>query len=155
MTDASSKALFDTLREAKKKDEQEQNIDWKTEREEWVADVSALFNDVRQWLEPAIKEGLVRVTSNLRQVSEEYLGTYGISSLTLAMPEGRLVEMIPVGRIVVGARGRVDIVSGPKTVMLLRVGPKRWKFRDPLGKQLNLRDLTETTFADTLRELIA
>jgi hypothetical protein len=72
--------------------------------------VSSLYHRVESWLaELGIQATVERTSQELR---EDPSGPYEIESLSLSFPEQRPeVHLIPRGRFIVGALGRVDMKS--------------------------------------------
>jgi hypothetical protein len=136
-------------------------------RDEWVADVSKLMNDVAAWLGPAIEKKLVRVERGEVDIDEQDTGPYRVAALTIHLgerkvevkPRGmRVVGVVPAGggKRIVGARGRVDLVSGPARATILRKADRTWQVAavDGWPSEKEAVPLTQETFTDALSELI-
>ncbi|GEM_PF-2142243 len=123
---------------------------------QWIADVESLMVDIKKWLRGAEKEGLVRVKSREVTLVEPKAGKYNLPALTLTTPGYARVLLDPAGLEVIGAKGRVDLASGPKKVMLLRFAPKHWHFTWPANQpgEWESERLTEESFYKVLRWLI-
>ncbi len=139
-------------------------------REEWVGDLQALMQQFQAWLGgPEFRDTLL-VTEEPLELVEEDLGAYTVPSLRVQSQtrHPREVHVKPramqvVGgiafsghgsqrRIVQGAAGRVDLVSGAARQTLLRFVQDdgtswRWLHRDG--------ELTEDSFFAVLSELFA
>lgn len=77
---------------------------------EWTAAVGSLFADIRDFLSEYQTENLLAIVEERITVPEENLGEYSVARLTIR--SGRsIVRLTPVGRIVAGALGRVDLVN--------------------------------------------
>jgi hypothetical protein len=136
-------------------------------REEWVADVAKLMRDVAEWLRPAIEKGLVKISAIRVKLDEPDTGAYEIDALTIHLgeremnmtPRGmRVVGVIPSGgKRIVGARGRVDMVSGPARATILRKSDRTWQLAtvDGWSSDKEAVPLTQETMTDALSELIA
>ena len=72
----------------------------------WVADVTALVSDIAAW---AASEGWL-VNRLDQEHQEQGLGVYAVPHLRLATRYGE-VQVDPVARDVIGADGRVDLIS--------------------------------------------
>src|SRR5450432_1025908 len=111
---------------------------FKEKRDEWIADVSKLLDEVTAWLGPAIEKKLVRIEPGEIELDEQDTGPYRVGTLTIHLG-GRKVEMKPrgmrvVGAIpsgggkrIIGARGRVDLMSGPARATILRKSDRTWQ----------------------------
>lgn len=86
---------------------------------EWQSAVSAVLQQVREWIAEARPEWQIETSS--ADVTEESSGRYTISVLEIIAANGRLI-LEPVGRDVYGAKGRIDLYAYPSLyrVMLLR-----------------------------------
>lgn len=97
-----------------------QKIDVKAELTAWKSSIEALHKDVRSWLSPAGDKVTFKATQT--DLHEDQLGTYQAPELLVAIGSESLTFK-PVGRLVIGARGRVDVVSSSgKVAMLLLLG---------------------------------
>ncbi|WP_284946822.1 hypothetical protein [Acidisoma cladoniae] len=75
---------------------------------EWQSAVVCLFDELKSYLVDYIKDNLLTVEEERIPVFEERLGAY--EGLRLKLRSGSsLVNVTPVGRIVAGAVGRVDM----------------------------------------------
>ena len=54
-------------------------------RERWIKSVCALFDDIRGWLRQPIDDKLIHYDLNKTNLSEDYVGTYDIATLTLKL----------------------------------------------------------------------
>ena len=150
---ASKTSLFDDLR-ARKAKEAESKVDWPARKREWLEDLRALVANVRVWLKPGVEEGLVEIVEAPVHLSEDFLGPYIAPSLRIEMV-GKVVQLEPVGTLIIGAFGRVDMSCGPAQAKLLRSQSREWKFRvGHAGTPADFLDVTEATFTEALRELI-
>ncbi len=136
-------------------------------RDEWVADVARLMSDITAWLAPAIDKKLVRVERGEVHIDEQDTGPYRVAELTIHLgerkvevkPRGmRIVGVVPAGggKRIVGARGRVDLVSGPARATILRKADRTWQLAavDGWPTDKEAVPLTQETLTDALSELI-
>jgi len=134
--------------------------------EEWKDSVSNLFAQVVRWLaEDDVNQALRVETGKLRK-EEQGLGSYEIAAMRISLGP-RLVELIPVGRQVVGAigetgdlgflaEGRVDMKSRVQKYLLYRVvdGSKRkWIIMD--DEQFLIQPLSKQSFESALQQLLS
>lgn len=91
-------------------------------RDGYVEAVRSLFASIRNWLTPGFEKQLVHIREDSVQIDEEMLGQpYSAPTLRVSFPTvNRVVEIVPVGAFVVGARGRLDLRSGVQESILLR-----------------------------------
>lgn len=92
---------------------------WKESRREWIAAVKRLYQRVTdELLAKSIAQGLVTVSRVDKEITEEYLGTYRVPELVLAINR-ETVLFSPKGRNIIGAKGRVDLVGELDTMTLV------------------------------------
>jgi hypothetical protein len=95
------------------------DVDWPSRRDAWLERLRGLFADIKTWLEPLRKEGLVDFSDSEVVIAEEWIGTYQAPQLEI-QSVGDRVRLAPVGTLIVGGLGRIDM-RGPKnrTLMLI------------------------------------
>ncbi len=126
------------------------------EAKQWEADVDEVMAKIRKWLEKMEAERLVRIKPRRVTLTEEAVGKYSLPALTISTPGYTLVTIEPVGLRVMGARGRIDLVSGPRSMMLLRFGAGDWHFVSPAPSpgHWESEPLQEESFYKNLRWLL-
>jgi hypothetical protein len=88
-----------------------EGLDWTRRREKWLQSLDQLFEFIRKSL---IEAGLPpdHVTSSTHTLREESLGQYEAPGLIVMLPAGGNATFTPVGSVIIGGFGRVD-VTGP------------------------------------------
>lgn len=76
---------------------------WTRTLDQLLQDVSGWVQDLPGWLAHPVLQ---------KEVSEEVLGTYMASVLTVDTPQGRVI-LEPMARMVFGGRGTVEIYAWP------------------------------------------
>ncbi|MBI3097394.1 MAG: hypothetical protein HYY93_03980 [Planctomycetes bacterium] len=164
--------LYELIRQRKTEVEQAGNR--KKMLKEWLATLRNLSVEIQSWLfrDPSKEELLTTRLEASYKISEPLLGTYDVEDLVIVVPPtGHEVRVRPVGRHVAGAEGRVDVECGPRRAVLVRsphhIGKVRrdacrrafdsWYFASlpPTVLEPEYIELTEDTFAETLREPIS
>jgi len=127
------------------------------QKQEWIAALGKLMAQVRKWLESAEVETLLTVEEVQLELREPGLGAYTAMGLQLTTPHGKVIHVIPKGRFVVGASGRVDIECGPKKAVLVQVEPGAWQFAQLAAAQgrWTFKDFNEESFWEALNDLLA
>ncbi|HTN84368.1 MAG TPA: hypothetical protein VL242_11800 [Sorangium sp.] len=140
---------------------------WAEKKLEWIEDVAVLATNIEEWLAPAVEQRLARVERRKLELDEPDTGPYEIDALTIHLgdrevrvePRGmRVVGVVGTGAArIVGARGRVDLVSGPARATILRRADRTWQLAtvDGWPTDKSAVPLTADTLADALAELIA
>jgi hypothetical protein len=125
-------------------------------RGSWLAALDALLQRLHAWLEPASSRGLARVERATVHIADDEVGAYDAPALKVTMPGPRVVWVRPVGTLVVGARGYVEMVCGANRGLLVLNRDGIWKLRaEPQTRgSSRLAPLDENEFARTLTQLI-
>jgi hypothetical protein len=130
---------------------------------EWLDAVNGLFREIEGWLAPAIAVGALKSQPSEIELDDPDLGKYTAPMKYIAVKQasGPAVRLEPIspgvtglivsGRRLTGLRGRVDLISGPTKIPLVRTQSGIWKAVPLRGEP---RDLTEESFAEMLNELL-
>ena len=100
---------------------QKTSVNWEEVLVEWKTYVSKLYDQVEHWIKKSGVSQKVQIERELISISENYIGSYKIDQLLLKVGDN-IIRFIPQGRLIIGSRGRVDIVCGSKKVLLLLLG---------------------------------
>jgi hypothetical protein len=171
VADPEFEKLVQQFAERQQKVNAEDTVDWEEMKHWWVQTVHGLFNQIDGWLHSLIQSGSVKSTRKTTKLIEEDLGAYDIESLEIQLASRKLT-FEPVGTMLIGAFGRIE-VSGPngKAVLLLlnpddKIPPKdrrahvSWfithpapNFRPSTRTRPELRPLTQDSFQQLFTDL--
>lgn len=145
-------SLQEFLRDKKRRDDGSAEVDWSARKAEYLERVEELYADVARWLEASVEENVVQLSREKAILSEEHIGQYEAESLILLVGQSR-VRFRPVGRNIVGANGRVDMMCGPHLRILAFLPGRGWHFvlKGPVARTW---PVTEESFAEVLREML-
>lgn len=155
--------LLQTLEQQPKTVEQH----WVEKKREWLEDVAGLMGSIAEWLAPVVEKKLARIERRVVAIEEADTGPYEADALTIHLgdrevrvePRGMRVVGVIVAdeKRIVGARGRVDLVSGPARATILRRADRTWQLATVDGWPASKTAITlsSETLADALAELIA
>ncbi len=135
---------FEELVRQRAKQQKSNGVDWEERKRWWQERMQSLLNEVEQWLDPLIKDQTIEFTRSIVQRSEDLLGAYQIESGLIKLGNEKL-ELRPVGSVIVGGFGRVDVKGPNRTAMLLLCAP------DPSIAKDRLRDSAEWFIAPPQR----
>lgn len=76
----------------------------------WLEALKELFDDIKSWVADASQEGLLQIRQDTEQLAEGHLGRYQVPVLFLRAGASEVL-IKPIGRIIVGAQGRVDMIT--------------------------------------------
>jgi hypothetical protein len=133
-------------------------------KEEWLAAIGRLLEQLRGWLREADKDGVLRIDPEVYDIGEEALGWYEAPGLTVYLGS-RQVKIKPVGRATTGRRidgasdglvaeGRVDLRAGAIWYMLFRSlaeGGESWHLVAP--ESFKAIPLTRESFDEAMARL--
>lgn len=98
---------------------QEKIINWEIKKEEWLKEVDAFLDQIKAYFEKY--KDSVDITEHPLSLNEEYLGAYETKKLVVHFNNGT-VTFTPMGRNVIGAKGRVDMEGKDGKVKFVLVG---------------------------------
>ena len=158
----------------------QERIDWNKMREEWVKHIEGFYQVVKNWLKDYVEEGKVTIKTLAMTLNEEPIGPYKTHKLLLKIANQEVI-LSPVGTLLIGAKGRIDMESRTGKVRFVLVdersegplvrtrvsGDKRskskkideskiswtWKIATP-PPSVRYISLNEESFFDALMELI-
>ncbi len=119
-----NKNLEEILIKKKEKEKSKVEIDWPARKDQWLKLVKELYDQIIKWLDPYIKKELLNINCKKIRLSEEYIGSYEIDEMVIKMPDEK-VTLTPIGSLIIGAHGRVDMQGDKGKAMFLLVGEKQ------------------------------
>ena len=102
------------------------DVDWDRTREDWMQSLRNLYSTMEKYLKKYTDAGQIHVERNKINISEEYLGSYEVETLTFRIGKDKVVAK-PIGALMIGAAGRVDLIGARGTlrlVLLAKRGPQ-------------------------------
>jgi hypothetical protein len=132
-------------------------IDYEQIKEEWLAKNKEFYSLIQKFLHDYLEQGKIVTEWKTVELSEELLGQYEVQQLILKIGNTRIV-FTPIGRIVIGTLGRIDMSSDLGSVRFVVVSNESnaeliWKIITPPPEVLYL-DVTEESFFEALMEII-
>jgi len=98
---------------------EKETIDWDRQRKEWLRYLDELYNMIESFLSKYTSAGQIRIAYQDVILDEENLGSYTARKMILRIGRQE-VFLLPVGTLLIGAKGRVDIIGpGARAQMLL------------------------------------
>jgi hypothetical protein len=147
--------LSEYLKE-KEQEQIKQAIHWNEVREEWIQTVSNFLVSVKSWLAEEIQEGLIQIEECIEAINEEHLGSYSVSSLKLHAI-GKVLHLRPIGRLIIGAQGRIDLESkssGERVILLHLSAEEGWVYL-PNNERGNYPKLSQPVFKELIKGLLS
>lgn len=101
------------------KDTNKNDINWDLKKEEWIEEVNSFLKQIGNYF-TNYKDNVV-INEQSFTINEEYLGSYEIKKLILNFNSDTVI-FTPVGRNIIGARGRIDMEGKAGKVKFVLVG---------------------------------
>lgn len=107
-----TKALDDFVdREARKHAARREEVDWDLRRERWLEKLGEFYDFVDSSLKKYVDRDKVRIIRGTKSLNEQYIGSYEAPTRLVEIGDNR-ISLDPVGAMLIGAYGRVDM-RGP------------------------------------------
>lgn len=138
---------FKEFLESKKK-EDTKNIkpleDWDERRKKWVESIDKLYEVVDNIIISNLKAAGYTVTATKEdiRISEEYVGAYNTQNYIINADHIN-IKFNPIGTIIIGAYGRVNMLLPKETIKLVLAGWGHWKIVSGIGGSIKLVDFNE------------
>jgi len=121
--------------------EKKPTVDWNSQRDNWKSHVESLYSDIAKWTTDFTTAELLRIEREPISITEEEIGTYSIDKL-IVMVAGRTVVFEPVGTLLIGAWGRINVHCAGKKESLLLLPPSTMGVSEMINVQISLPDET-------------
>ncbi len=115
-------------------------IVWDKRKREWLTHLDELYDRIQGFLKDYIDSDQIEFEPGEVELNEENIGPYIARRITLKIGR-KEVNLIPVGTLLIGSKGRVDVV-GPSGagVPLLLVDSKAVRASDMIRVHIGLGD---------------
>lgn len=140
---------FDFLR---KKKEEKPETDWNQVKEMWIQDIEDFYSQIQSWLKEAYDEGLLTFFKGITGLEEENIGIHQAPYMQI-LTGNKSIEFIPVGRLIIGATGRIDIRTSKGDLSLLRSENSWLLVRDRNNRHYD--KFTEDIMIDLLKWVVS
>jgi len=114
-----TKKVFDEF-VARQMSEPENEIDWTTERDEWLVYVDKFYREVEVFLKEYLDKKQISIVYDRKKISEEHIGEYEVERGIIQLGRHQ-IRLEPVGTNLIGAKGRIDMIGPFGKVMFLLV----------------------------------
>ena len=110
-------------------------IDWDAKKNLWLGKVNELYGHIGLWLGDLTQSGKVSLSTDEEvSVVEEHIGPYTVPVMKIGIGD-ETIRLDPVGTLIIGASGRVDIKGRAGNAMLVLLGKDKqvpdelvWKY---------------------------
>jgi hypothetical protein len=100
-----------------------ERVDWAKERDDWLGYLRELYDQTESFLAEYIKAGEIKVHYRDIPLNEENIGSYRAPEMILKIGRQE-ITMTPVGTLLIGAKGGVEVVGPAGRTRLLLVNSK-------------------------------
>ncbi|MGO9637376.1 MAG: hypothetical protein ACLPSO_05475, partial [Terracidiphilus sp.] len=112
-------------------------IDWNQMRDEWLQHLDELYDRIHGFLKEYIDSGQMQLEFNSIELNEDNIGRYTARQVTLKIGR-KQVRFQPVGTLLLGSRGRVDVIgAGITEARLVLVNKKFVSASDVIRISIN------------------
>jgi hypothetical protein len=103
--------------------EQEVPFDPKKELEDWLHYLNALYADIQAYLKDYISGGSISFRIEKKELNEDFSGPYFAPKMVIRIGLQE-ITLDPIGTMLVGSKGRVDVIGRAGTSRLTLVNKK-------------------------------
>lgn len=171
-----SKVTLEKFIKTSKIKAEDEIVNWQKVKDKWLDRLNSLYKMIESWLAPFIEDGSVIVRYGTINISEENIGIYKARTMVLKVANEE-AALTPVGTLIIGALGRVDL-EGKYNIIKLLLARKNakgisikvkefgqveesipndkeisWKIATP-PPSIKFIELTEDSFSDALLKVI-
>lgn len=150
-----SKAFKEFLKKRKKYDigKQDKKIDWESRKKQWIKSVETLYNLVDNIIVKNFQEAGFNVATkkDKARLYEEYIGSYDINNYTI-QADNIIIKFFPIGTIIIGALGRVNMLLPGDTIKLVLQNWNDWKIVSGIGSSMKLITFNEENIVKLFQE---
>jgi hypothetical protein len=86
------------------------DVNWNAIRDEWLRRLDELYGQIRTFLNDYLIAGEIQLEFSPITLTEENIGSYTAPQLTLKIGR-KQVRFQPIGTLLIGSRGRVDVIG--------------------------------------------
>jgi hypothetical protein len=134
----------------------ENKIDWNERKEKWLSSINDLFNLVDSIivknLNDAGYEDIKTRTEEIK-ITEDYIGTYMTYNYFVETKPLRIV-FYPIGSIIIGANGRVDMMIQSETIKLVLKDWVKWYIVKGFPSQIELVEFNEKNITEIFKNIL-
>jgi len=146
---------FSEFFENRKKNEpkKSEKVDWEVRKTQWLSSIENLYNTVDIIIINNFKKAGFQVTNKKEKVRifEEYIGAYDVENYSITA-DNIEIKFFPVGTIVIGAFGRVNMILPNETVKLVLHDWNDWRIVSGFGSTNELIEFNEESIVKLFQD---
>lgn len=134
-----SRKDFDSFVQRKNKEQAARSFDDGQQLQEWLDYLDLLYEISKNYLGKYIDNGSVKIDHKPTTINEEFSGPYTVLEMIVHIGPST-VEFRPLGTMLIGSKGRVDVEGPGGTARLSLVNEKVERARDLINVSLIMAD---------------
>ncbi|MCI2078976.1 hypothetical protein ACWM9A_12550 [Acetobacter pasteurianus] len=120
---ATNEEFSQFVKNKNQKKQEEINFDPKKELEDWKRNLKELYEKIEGFLSSYIADGSIKIEHSNIHLTEDQIGSYEVQNSIITIGSEK-VTLTPVGTLLVGTKGRVDVEGGSGTSRLVLINKK-------------------------------
>jgi hypothetical protein len=124
------------IKKQRAKASEEVDIDWDMKRNEWLSYLDQLYKKILTMMKKYTESGDVSVEYRQKTINEEWIGEYKAKTMTFKF-KGSEITFDPIGTILIGAKGRVDLKGSAGTVKFVLVNKQSVGVRQKIAVNIS------------------
>jgi hypothetical protein len=96
-------------------------VNWEAKKATWLKRLAEFYSDVDKYLGEYVQSGKIKLETKSISLNEDYIGQYQADSKYISIGSS-LVTLKPIGTLLIGAAGRVDMVGPAGAVKFILTG---------------------------------
>lgn len=149
------KTFKEFIEERKKQqsNKEEKQIDWNERKLKWINSVNTLYAQVDNLIVKNFEDGGLTVSKQKEKTNlhEDFVGSYEIDNYIITVDNIK-IKFFPMGTIILGAYGRVNMILPSETIKLVLQDWNTWKIVTGVGSSMKLIDFIEENIVKLLQE---
>ncbi len=101
---------------------QSSKVDWDQQRDEWLSHLRKFYEMVDGFISDYVEAHQLSCTRSTKTLNEDNIGSYTVDALSIRI-NSITITLTPIGTLLIGGKGRVDMV-GPKGKVKFVLVPK-------------------------------
>lgn len=155
MKDGNFKTLKEFIQSQRKRNQGEKKelVNWEERKNLWRESINILYNQVDEIIVNPFKDEQYTVQNRKvkTRIIEEHVGEYEVDSYVIQIGN-KIIRFQPIGTIIIGAYGRVDMFLPRETFKLVLVDWRDWKIVLGFGGDSKLVEFNEENIVKLFEE---
>jgi len=131
----------------------EKKVDWEARKTLWLNSIDSLYDKTDNIIVNNFRNAGFQVTTKKvkERIFEEYIGAYDLENYFITA-DNIDVKFFPIGTIVIGAFGRVNMILPKETVKLVLKDWNDWRIVSGFGSAMKLVEFNEVNIVKLFQD---